>query len=237
MKIAIIGYGKMGKVIERLAQDKGHSIVLRATSKAPVLPSHLKGADVAIEFSEPNSAVSNILACIEANVPIVVGTTGWYNRVPEVEAAVNASKSAVMYASNFSIGVNVFNQILNEATEKLARFDEYTPSVSETHHVHKKDAPSGTAITLAESMLDHYPKLSKWNDQAEEDSLHIESIREDEVNGTHVVRFSSSIDTIELTHIAHSREGFAAGSIKAAEWLQNKTGLYTMRDLLNALLK
>lgn len=238
MRIAIIGYGKMGQTIENLAQQRGHEIVLRATSKAPALPHHLADVDIAIEFTSPEVAASNIIACFEAQVPVVCGTTGWYNRIDEISGEAEKRNGSLLYASNFSIGVNLFNDVVRKAAQVFSRFDTYTPSIMEAHHTSKKDAPSGTALTLADIMLDEYNTLDTWSDDpAQEQKLFIESIREGDVKGIHTIDFTSEVDQISLTHEAFSRDGFALGSIKGAEWLRGKTGVYTMRDMLKSIIQ
>jgi len=234
MKIALIGYGKMGQTIERLAVERGHTIVLKATSLAPVSAEHLKGADVAIEFTEPTSAVKNIFSSFEAGVPIVCGTTGWFGRLPEVKERCHENSVALFYASNFSIGVNLFFQTIRAAARMLNNYPEYQVSMTEIHHLQKKDAPSGTAITLSEILSDELDGMDGWQraDENTEGKISIEAIREGDVKGTHEVLFTSDVDEIEFTHRAHSREGFAMGAIKAAEWLQHKKGCFTMTDLL-----
>lgn len=234
MKIALIGYGKMGQTIERLALQRGHSIVLKATSLAPVSPEHLAGADVAIEFTEPTSAVNNIFAAFEANVPIVCGTTGWFGRLSEVKQQCTEANSALFYASNFSIGVNLYFQAIRAAARMLNGYPDYEVSIKEIHHLEKKDAPSGTAISVAEVLSDELDNMDGWmhKGDTEKHKIPIEAIREGDVKGTHEVLFSSDVDEIEITHRAHSREGFALGAIKAAEWLQHKKGCFTMSDLL-----
>ncbi|MBI1268324.1 MAG: 4-hydroxy-tetrahydrodipicolinate reductase [Cryomorphaceae bacterium] len=234
MKIALIGYGKMGQTIERLALERGHIIVLKATSLAPVLPEHLKGADVAIEFTEPTSAVKNIFSSFEAGVPIVCGTTGWFGRLHEVKEQCNENNGTLFYASNFSIGVNLFFQTVHAAARMLNNYPEYQVRMKEIHHLEKKDAPSGTAITLSEILSDELDGMDGWQhaDEGQEGKISIEAIREGDVKGTHEVLFTSGVDEIEFTHRAHSREGFALGALKAAEWLQHKKGCFTMTDLL-----
>lgn len=236
MNIALIGYGKMGKIIEELAVGKGHRIVLTSDSARKVHADDLRasGAEVAIEFTLPGAAVDNIFACFDAGVPVVVGTTGWYTRLPEVEQRCSEANGALFYASNFSIGVNVLFHINQVLAETMDRFPEYEAHISETHHVHKKDAPSGTAITLAEGLIDHSARYDHWKDQFEpgQKELGVISHRIEDVPGTHEVVYRSEIDEIKLEHRAFSRKGFALGALHAAEWLPGKTGSYTMRHLL-----
>lgn len=229
----------MGQAIERLAIEAGHEVVMRATSQAPIAPAHLKGADVAIEFTEPSSAVSNIFACFDAGVPVVCGTTGWFGRLPEVKARCAESGGTLFYASNYSIGVNLYFAMVRAAARMMRNYQQYTPSIHEIHHVKKKDAPSGTAITLAELLQDELTQFDGWTDHpaGEAEKIRITSLREGDVKGTHEVLFSSPTDEIELTHRAHSRDGFALGAIRAAEWVYTKKGCYHMADLLQNDLK
>lgn len=234
MKVAIIGYGKMGREIEEILIQRGHEITLRSTAEAPFIPSDLAGTDVAIEFTTPETAVDNIYKCFEANCPVVVGTTGWYNRLNELKSAVAERNQSLLYASNFSIGVNLvfhINKILAQAMDQL---DEYDPAILEIHHTAKLDKPSGTAITLAEGILDNLKRKTKWVNDSTVDSseLSIISQREGEVPGTHVVTYTSPVDHISLVHQAINRKGFALGAVKAAEWLKDKKGSFSMNDFL-----
>lgn len=237
MNIALIGYGKMGKAIEQEALQRGHKIVLKITSanKDSLSNGDLKAADVAIEFSRPESAVENIHHCFSAGIPVVVGTTGWLDRLKDVKDACFQQERSLLYASNFSVGVNLFFAINKYAAKLMNAHSEYDVKVEETHHVHKLDAPSGTAITTAEGIMEAYSSRKKWvNEESSDPSvLPIISHRIDEVPGTHNVIYSSSIDAIELIHTAHSRKGFAVGAVVAAEWLQGKKGVFTMQDVLN----
>lgn len=234
MKIALLGYGKMGKEIEAVLLERGHEVTLRSTTSTPFLPADLAGTDVAIEFSEPSSAVDNIFKCFEANCPVVVGTTGWYTRMPEVRDECLNGKQSLFYATNFSIGVNVLFHINKELARVMTQFDEYEPGILEIHHLAKLDKPSGTAITLAEGIMENYPSKTKWvNELAQnKDELTIISQREGEVPGTHVINYTSSVDNISLVHQANNRRGFALGAVKAAEWLKGKNGIFTMNDML-----
>jgi 4-hydroxy-tetrahydrodipicolinate reductase len=236
MNIALIGYGKMGKEIEQILVQRGHTITLRSTRSAPFNAGDLAGTDVAIEFTEPHSAVDNIFKCFEAGVPVVVGTTGWYTRMPEVREACATMNGGLFTASNFSIGVNLLFKINRELARLMNDFEEYTPSMEEIHHTAKRDAPSGTAITLAEGILENYPNRSGWINESTEDAaqLGIISRREGEVPGTHIIRYTSAVDEIQLVHQAYNRKGFALGAVKAAEFMQAKKGVYTMEDLLKA---
>ncbi|GAA4296793.1 4-hydroxy-tetrahydrodipicolinate reductase [Nibribacter koreensis] len=236
MRILLIGYGKMGHTIERLALAKGHQIVAALTVEdAHQLSSYTKDqVDVAIEFTSPAAAVNNILTCFELGIPVVCGTTGWLQDLPRVEAKCQELNGALLYASNFSVGVNLFFHFNEYVAKKMQQYPEYGVQVKEIHHVHKLDQPSGTALSIAEGILKQYPTKQGWvNDKTtSEDLLGIESEREGEVVGTHMVQYTSANDTLELNHIAHSRDGFAAGAILAAEWLPGKQGVFGMNDLL-----
>jgi 4-hydroxy-tetrahydrodipicolinate reductase len=244
MKIALLGYGKMGKAIEALLSEYGHTCVGKFTSENPATIEKIREADVAIEFSTPEQCSKNIALCFEANVPVVVGTTAWYEQYDEVISKMQ-SDSAILSATNFSIGVQITFHLNKELARVMSRFPEYAASIEEIHHTAKLDKPSGTAITLAEGILENAPNLSSWKLEEEngeekgregkrgEDMLNISALRLPDVPGTHSVRYTSEIDTIELKHEAHSRKGFAAGAIRAAEFLHGKSGVYTMKDVLN----
>lgn len=246
MNIALIGYGKMGHEIEKIAIEKGHQIVLKinAENLQDLTVDNLKKADVAIEFSTPHTVVQNITLCAVAGVPIIVGTTAWYSEFEKVRAIVEDYNATLFYATNFSIGVNLFFKINEMAAELMKDFD-FILSMDEIHHTHKLDAPSGTAITTAEKIMANYPAKSTWenkivtdkennrNTKKEASELLIRSIRKDEVPGTHTVFYDSDVDTIEISHIAHSRKGFAKGAVSAAEWIIGKKGIFTMDDLLS----
>jgi 4-hydroxy-tetrahydrodipicolinate reductase len=234
MNIALIGYGKMGKEIEQILMQRGHNVTLRSSRSKPFTAKDLAGTEVAIEFTEPHSAVDNILKCFEAGVPVIVGTTGWYSRMPEVREACMQVNGGLFTASNFSIGVNVLFKINRELARIMSELDEYTPSMEEIHHTAKRDAPSGTAITLAEGILENYPAVDGWINESTEDThkLGIVSRREGEVPGTHIVRYSSAVDEIQLVHQAYNRKGFALGAVKAAEFMHGKKGVYGMSNLL-----
>ncbi len=214
----------MGRIIEKLATEDGHQVVLRVDehNREKISADDLRDADVAIDFSRPDAAIANIDLALEAGVPIVVGTTGWHNKLEEVRKRVVETNGTLFYATNFSIGVNLFFATANYLAARM-KDEDYTPSIEETHHAEKLDAPSGTAITLEEGV----------RGAMDREAVHITSYREDKVPGTHVLRFSSAIDTIELTHTAHSREGFARGAITAAEWVRNRSGVFTMTDMLS----
>lgn len=230
MKIALLGYGKMGRTIEKMALEKGHSVVFKSTSESS--EGKLEDAEVAIEFSSPEAAVNNISHALEARIPIVSGTTGWLKKYDEMVKLCENRNGSFIYASNFSVGVNLFFSINEYAAKLMADWQEYDVSVEEIHHLEKKDAPSGTAITIAEGILKHSDKENWKLDVSEGNVLNITAKREEDVKGTHIVSYDSSIDTISFKHEAHSREGFAKGAILAAEWLQNKEGVFTMKDVL-----
>lgn len=237
MRIVLIGYGKMGKEIERIAIDRGHQIVSKIDIENPddLISLTNKEVDVAIEFSNPVSAFSNIMKCIEKQIPIVCGTTGWLEKKAEVEKATQSFNSTFFYASNYSIGVNLFfklNKQLAKLMQPHAGYDIYT---NEIHHIEKKDSPSGTAITIAEGIMSQYPNKNKWvnNEIPGADEIAIWSQRETTKPGTHTVKYISKVDQIEVTHEAFSREGFALGAVIAAEWILGKKGVLGMDDMLN----
>jgi 4-hydroxy-tetrahydrodipicolinate reductase len=236
MKIALIGYGKMGKAIEEIAVQRGHEIVLKINKENlnDFSIESLQRADVAIEFTSPHSAAENIKRCFDANVPVVCGSTGWLDKWKAVEDKCNASNGTLLYASNFSVGVNLFFQLNNFLAELMANRSDYDIALEEIHHTEKKDAPSGTAITLAEQVLQHIKSKNKWVNTSTDNpnELEIISKRIDPAPGTHIVLYKSEIDDIEIIHTAHSRKGFATGAIMAAEFLAGKTGIYSMKDVL-----
>lgn len=236
MKIALLGYGKMGKEIEAIALQRGHQIVLKINSnnRQELNATQLKLADVAIEFSKPDLAVTHIEACFNAGIPVVVGTTGWYEKLNDVKQIAIKQNQSFLYASNFSIGVNLFFQINRQVAALMAKHKNYQIKLQEIHHLQKLDAPSGTAITLAEELMQENHNKKKWVNHLsnQEHELGIESLRIDGVPGTHRIAYESEIDSIELIHTAHNRKGFALGAVIAAEWLQGKTGYYQMKDVL-----
>lgn len=239
MRIGLIGYGKMGKAIERIALERGHTISFKVDSKQILASIDTSGTDVAIEFTRPELAVGHIHRCLDQQLPIVVGTTAWGEHLPEVTEAVKAKDGSLLYASNFSVGVNIVFQMNELLARIMSKQPEYKASIEEIHHVQKLDAPSGTAVTLAEGLLANHAGYSSWVGaegklpEASNGELPITAFREPDVPGTHVIRYESAIDTIELSHVAHSRDGFALGSVLAAEFLANKKGIYTMRDVLS----
>jgi 4-hydroxy-tetrahydrodipicolinate reductase len=236
MKIALIGYGKMGKAIEAIAISKGHEIVLKIdlANKQEFTQAALSKADVAIEFTGPHSAFENVKKCIELGIPVVSGSTGWLEKWSEIELACKQHKGCVVYSSNYSIGVNLFFELNAILAKMMNTYPEYQLSIEETHHTHKKDAPSGTAITLAERIIDQLARKKSWTlaQPIDANQLSITAHRIDEVPGTHVVKYTSSIDDIELKHTAHNRDGFALGAIVAAEFLQSRKGIFSMKDVL-----
>ena len=252
MKIALLGYGNMGQLIEKMATAEGDEVVLIVdeTNRASVTTTDLTAADVVIDFTRPEAAVANIELALAAGVPVVVGTTGWLNELPRVRQRVATSGGALFWASNFSIGVNVFFATAARAAELVDRYGGYAPAVEEIHHEGKRDAPSGTAITLAERVAEQLAAYDSWRlgevatavpqthiapasaPAAGKEPVTINSVREPGVPGTHVLTFRSEIDTLEVRHTAHSRAGFARGALVAARWLVGKRGTFTMTDLL-----
>ncbi len=241
MKIALLGYGKMGKEIEKIALERGHEIVVKIDiesdwTKAKAL---LASADVAIEFSTPQSTIQNIFHSFDVNVPVVVGTTGWMEQLDHVKQVCEKNGQTLFYASNFSIGVNLFFEINNKLALMMKKQDGYNVSMEEIHHTEKLDSPSGTALKLAEGIIEKYDRKKSWVNNAtdEESVLGIVSKRIDKVPGTHTVTWSSEIDDIELKHTAHNRKGFALGAVMAAEWVSDKRGVFTMHDMLSFMMK
>lgn len=231
MKVALLGYGKMGKVIERIALERGHEIVLRKGSADSF--EGLLNADVAIDFSVPSAAVGHISECLNSNVPIVSGTTGWLQDYDKMVDLCNEKNGAFIYGSNFSLGVNLFFELNDYLARMMAKFKEYTISMEEIHHTQKLDAPSGTAISLAKDIIKN-AEYSNWTIEQKhnENELFIDAKRIENVPGTHSVFYTSEVDTIEIKHTAHSRDGFALGSVIAAEWILGKKGVFTMKDVL-----
>jgi 4-hydroxy-tetrahydrodipicolinate reductase len=240
VKIALIGYGKMGKLIEEMALAKGHQIglIIHEHNLQDFTTSNLQQCDVAIEFTSPEAVVANIQRCADAQVPVVVGTTGWYNQFSAVQEYIKAKNSALLHATNFSLGVNLFFKLNTYLAELMNPFlDQYQVQMQEIHHTQKLDAPSGTAISLAEQVIQNQEVYKEWylkGNQAKNNAFEIEALRIPDVPGTHSVTYQNDIDKIDITHTAHNRKGFAAGAIIAAEWLAGKKGIYTMQDVLNA---
>lgn len=235
MNIAIIGYGKMGKAIEQLATAEGHTISGRMASDNRGDWSVLHGADVAIEFTNPQSAPENLIACLERNIPVVTGSTGWYDQFDEIKTRFEKENGALLYATNFSIGVNLTMELNRKLAELMNDYPEYHPEISETHHTEKLDSPSGTAITLAEDMVDILSRKNRWvnSESNNAQTLPVISHRKPDVPGTHEIIYTSDCDEIKLVHTAKSREGFAKGALLSAEWLAGKKGVYNIKDVLN----
>ncbi len=231
MNIALLGYGKMGKAIEEVALERGHQIVLKIDIDQKEYD--FSGVDLAIDFSDPSAAFENIHKCIENNVPVISGTTGWLSRYDEIVDFCNIKKGAFIYASNFSVGVNVFFNLNEHLSKIMKNISGYNVEMEEVHHIHKLDAPSGTAITLAQPIIKNSDK-TKWNLENEKESdLYIKVKREGEVPGTHTVEYTSAVDSIEIRHTAFNRGGFALGAVVAAEWLLGKEGIFSMKDVLS----
>jgi 4-hydroxy-tetrahydrodipicolinate reductase len=238
MNILLLGYGKMGRVIERIAATRGHQIVgkIDINNRHELANFTPQNTDVAIEFSAPEAALQNLKWSMTNGIPTVCGTTGWLEHRPRIEALCATHNSAFFYASNYSIGVNLFFRLNKQLARLIAPYQEYDVSMVEVHHTEKKDAPSGTAITLAEGIIDALPAKTQWiNDtKTTANEVPIVSLREGIVPGTHIIRYDSDVDTIEIQHIAHSREGFAVGAVVAAEWLKGRRGVFGMDDLIPA---
>ncbi|MGV8096285.1 MAG: 4-hydroxy-tetrahydrodipicolinate reductase [Mangrovibacterium sp.] len=237
MKIALIGYGKMGKTIERIALHRGHEVILKIDldNQNELTAENLRKADVAIEFTIPASALDNYKACFQTGIPVVSGTTGWLDRKDEVLNEIKQYDGTFFYASNFSLGVNLFFTLNRKLATLMSNRPEYQVSMEEVHHTQKLDAPSGTAITLAEDLIDILPGINSWTleDPQHPDQMKIDAIREGQVPGIHRIRYESAVDHILIEHSAKSREGFALGAVLAAEFCPGKKGLLSMNDLLN----
>lgn len=247
MKIAILGYGKMGKIIEKIAIDRKHEIVLKidVTNQDELTTENLQKADVAIEFSTPGTVLDHIEACFKAKVPVIVGTTGWYGHLQRLKDECEQGGATMLYASNFSVGVNVFFHVNKILAKLMNNYPYYDVQVEEIHHTQKLDSPSGTAITIAEGIVDGLENKKEWvnilstdgnegvEDTVKPDQLLIESFRIENVPGTHTVVYDSEVDSIEFKHTAHNRSGFALGAVLAAEWVQGKKGFYSAKDMFN----
>jgi 4-hydroxy-tetrahydrodipicolinate reductase len=230
MKIALLGYGKMGQTIERIALERGHEIVLKKDEFNTY--EGLSNADVAIDFSIPMVAVSNISSCFHANVPVISGTTGWLEHYDEMVALCTAKNGAFISSSNFSLGVNLFFELNEYLAKMMSKFDSYQVEMEEIHHTQKLDAPSGTAISLAKGVIEN-SAYTKWTlDNPKPNEIHIEAKRIENIPGTHTVTYNSVVDSIEIKHTAHNRDGFALGAVIAAEWIVGKQGVFTMKDVL-----
>jgi 4-hydroxy-tetrahydrodipicolinate reductase len=236
MRIALIGYGKMGKAIEEIALEKGHQIVLKINDEnlADFTKDNAGKADVAIEFTGPHSAYGNVRQLLAWGIPVVSGSTGWIEQLDDMNAFCKANNGSFLYASNFSVGVNLFFELNKTLAHLMAPHTNYNVSMEEIHHTQKKDAPSGTAITLAEQILEQLKEKTNWVNEAasNKNELPIFSKRIDPAPGTHVVKYSSPIDDIEIIHTAHNRKGFASGAVLAAEYIHNKKGIFTMKEVL-----
>ena len=232
MKIALLGYGKMGQTIERIAIERGHEIVLKKDEFNTYYG--LSEADVAIDFSIPAVAVANISSCFHANVPVISGTTGWLEHYDEMVALCTEKKGAFISSSNFSLGVNLFFELNEYLAKMMSKFDSYSVEMEEIHHTQKLDAPSGTAISLAKGVIENSTYTNWTLDTPEKQQIQIGVQRIADVPGTHTVAYNSTVDTIEIKHTAHNREGFALGAVIAAEWIVGKQGVFSMRDVLNS---
>jgi len=231
MKIALLGYGKMGQAIEKIALERGHEIVLRKDEFNTY--EGLSNADVAIDFSIPAVAVSNISSCFHENVPVISGTTGWLEHYDEMVSLCKEKNGAFISSSNFSLGVNLFFELNEYLAKMMSKFNTYKVQMEEIHHTQKLDAPSGTAISLAKGVIEN-SAYTKWTlEEPKANEIHIEAKRIGTVPGTHTVTYNSPVDAIEIKHTAHNREGFALGAVIAAEWIVGKKGIFTMKDVLN----
>jgi 4-hydroxy-tetrahydrodipicolinate reductase len=235
MRVALLGYGKMGKAIEPILLEKGHVVALKINSQNPLTIELLNGIDVAIEISRPDLALRHIDLCLESKTPVVVGTTGWYHEFESIKKRVDTQNLSLLYATNFSIGVHLVFALNEQLAKWMEQFPQYNPQVEEIHHTAKLDAPSGTGITIAEGILKHISRKNNWvNRPSETDSeLALTSVREENVPGTHSISYVSDVDTIEIKHTAHNRQGFALGAVQAAEWLVNNPGIHSMQEFLN----
>ena len=239
MNIAIIGYGKMGKMIESIAAERGHQTVLKIDidNLDDFTQENFEKAQVAIEFTKPETAFDNVSRCLKFGIPVVSGSTGWFDRIDEAKQICAEYNGSMLCTSNFSLGVNIFFEISRNLARMMNRFPEYTVNIEEIHHTQKLDAPSGTAITLAEDVINEIPRIEKWELQTNVEtqratSLPIHAIRRENVTGTHHIKYASEIDDIELIHTAHNRKGLAFGAVMAAEYIHNKKGIFTMKDIL-----
>ena len=239
MKIALIGYGKMGKAIEEIALGKGHEIILKINDEnlSDLNISNLQQCDVAIEFTNPESAIANMRTCIDAGVPVVCGSTGWVTKQEEITQYCNDKKGTIIYSSNFSIGVNIFFELNKRLAQLMGNQKEYIVAIEEIHHTQKKDAPSGTAISLAQQIINERDDINSWvlDTIPASNEINITSQRIDPAPGTHHVKYASTVDDIEIIHTAHSRKGFATGALVAAEFVFGKKGVYTMTDVLKTV--
>jgi len=231
MQIALLGYGKMGKIIERVAIERGHSISIKADSRTTLLD--FSNTDVAIDFSLPSTAVKNITAAIDNNIPVISGTTGWLDDYNGVVDYCKSNNGGFLYASNFSLGVNIFFEINRVLAKLIANYPDYNLNIEEIHHTQKLDAPSGTAISLADDIIQNSDYNNWTMNNASKDTIKIEAKRIENVPGTHIINYNSDVDSVEIKHTAHSREGFALGAVIAAEWILDKKGVFSMKNVLN----
>lgn len=237
MKIAIIGYGKMGKIIEKNAVEKGHTVglIIDIKNTEELTPQNLKEHDVAIEFTTPDAAVKNIFKCFDAKVPVVSGTTGWFDQFDLVKDRCLKENQSLVYASNFSIGVNILFALNRYLAKIMNKYNQYYPRIEEIHHTRKLDAPSGTAISLSKIILEEISRLKKWEltDQPDIKTIPVKAIRANDIPGIHEITYESDFDTISIRHSAKSRKGFAIGALLAADFIKDKKGLFTMEEILN----
>jgi 4-hydroxy-tetrahydrodipicolinate reductase len=236
MKIALIGYGKMGKTIEALAKQQNHEIIITidADNLADLKSELFKSADVAIEFTQPDQAFNNIMACFDVGIPVVCGTTGWYDSLDKLTEVCQRKNGALLYASNFSIGVNIFFVLNKFLAKQMSNYSDYEVSMIETHHTAKLDAPSGTAITLAEDLIHNHPRYESWSkgEKKIDNTIPVLSVRENPAPGKHEIIYTSDIDEIKISHEAFNRNGFASGAVYAANWLKDKKGIFHFADVL-----
>ena len=236
MNIALIGYGKMGKMVEKIAVERGHCVVLTidVDNLSDFTAENLQKSQLAIEFTNPHTAFDNIRRCIDCGVPVVSGSTGWYDRFDELKNFCSEKNGTMLCASNFSLGVNVLFELNRQLAKIMNRFDSYKVDIEETHHTQKLDAPSGTAITLAEGIIDNIQRVNNWKlgDDHCSETIPVTAIRKEDVPGTHKIRYSSDIDDIEIVHTAHNRKGLAVGAVMAAEFIYDKKGVFYMNDFL-----
>ncbi|MEY3322718.1 MAG: hypothetical protein RLZZ417_2301 [Bacteroidota bacterium] len=236
MKIALIGYGKMGKTIEALAKQQNHEIIITidADNLADLKSELFKSADVAIEFTQPDQAFNNIMACFDVGIPVVCGTTGWYDSLDKLTEVCQRKNGALLYASNFSIGVNIFFVLNKFLAKQMSHYSDYEVSMIETHHTAKLDAPSGTAITLAEDLIHNHPRYESWSkgEKKIDNTIPVLSVRENPAPGKHEIIYTSDIDEIKISHEAFNRNGFASGAVYAANWLKDKKGIFHFADVL-----
>lgn len=236
MKIALLGYGRMGKTIEEIALNRNHEIVIAIDEHIENYELEKMDIDVAIDFSVPDAAFKNITSCFKAGIPVVCGTTGWLDKYDDAVKSCTENNAAFLYASNFSVGVNIFFELNKKLADMMKKLDSYTVEIEEIHHTKKLDAPSGTAITLAEQIIERNESKEGWKlEKAAENEIPVYAKRIEDVPGTHTVSYRSNIDDIEIMHTAKSREGFAKGAVIAAEWLQDKQGIFEMKDVLASL--